>query len=160
MLHIKKNCSTWYLYDRDPFCLKIGWATDRRHIVRKKADYKLAFAKRMVELEYQMNHAKAGDKRAEAMVLYGVGLRNQSDWCWTLTRFGDYGCTHDDYVDSKRSQSMIDRGIASMKDKELKAYYLYAFARNKEVMDLCYDTKIAKKLQAHCDVWRNYKKNQ
>lgn len=156
----QKNCSTWYLYDRDPFCLKIGWATDRRHIVRKKADYKLAFAKRMVELEYQMNHAKAGDKRAEAMVLYGVGLRNQSDWCWTLTRFGDYGCTHDDYVDSKRSQSMIDRGIASMKDKELKAYYLYAFARNKEVMDLCYDTKIAKKLQAHCDVWRNYKKNQ
>lgn len=155
----QKNSSTWHWYDRDPFCLKFGWSTDRRHHVKKKSDYKLAFAKRMVELDYQMHHAKYGDKRAEAMVLYGVGLRNQSDWCWALTRYTDFYYTHDNYVDSKKSQSMINRGLASMKDKELKAYYLHAFARNKEVMDLCYDTKIAKKLQAHCDVWRNYKKN-
>lgn len=153
------NSSTWYWYDRDPFCLKIGWSTDRRHLVKKKADYKLAFARRMVELERQMKHAKTCDKRAEAMILYGVGMRNQSDWCWTLTRYSDYNYSHDDYVDYKRSQTMIDRGLASMKDKELKAYYLHAFARNKEVMDLCHDTKIAKKLQAHCDVWRNYRKN-
>lgn len=155
----QKKSSTWDWYDRDPFCLKIGWSTDKRHLIKKEADYKLTFAKRMVELNRQMKHAKTADKRAEAMILYGVGMRNQSDWCWTLTRFSDYDYTHDDLVDTKRSQSMIDKGLASMKDKELKAYYLHAFARNKEVMDLCYDTKIAKNLQAHCDVWRDYKKN-
>lgn len=153
----QKNCSTWDWYDRDPFCLKIGW-TDGRHYINKKADYKRAYAKRMAELKRQMTHAKTADKRAEAMILYGVGLRNQTDWCWALTRYSDLEYSHEDYVDSKESKSMIDKGIALMEDKELKAYYLHSFARNKEVMDLCYDTKIAKNLQAHCDIWRDYKK--
>ena len=154
----QRNSSTWCWYDRDPFCLKIGWPTDKRHLVKKRADYKISFARRMVQLKRQMQKGTTADKRAEAMILYGVGLRNQSDWCWTLTRFYDYHYTHDEFVDSTRSQSVIDKGLALMKDKELKAYYLHAFARNKEVMDLCYDTKIAKKLRAHCDVWRDYKK--
>lgn len=154
----QRNSSTWDWYDRDPFCLKIGWSTASRHAIKKKADYKLAFAKRMVELKHQMNHAKTADLRAVAMILYGVGMRNQTDWCWVLTRYRNSIETHNDYVDFKKSQSMIDKGLASMEDKELKAYYLYAFARNKEVMDLCYDTQIAKILQAHCDIWRDYKK--
>lgn len=157
-LSFQKKSSTWNWFDQDPFCLKIGWSTEKRHIIKKKADYKLAYAKRMVELEHQMTSANTADKRAEAMILYGVGLRNQSDWCWALTRYSDFLYTHDDYVDSKKSKSMIDKGLALMKNKELKAYYLHSFARNKEVMDLCYNTKIAKKLQARCDIWRDYKK--
>ncbi len=152
----QKKSSTWYWYDRDPFCLKIGWSTSSRHFIEKKPDYKLNFAMRMVELESEMAYAETADERAEAMVLYGVGMRNQSDWCWTLTRYGDLLDTHNDYVDTKRSQSMIDRGLSAMQDKELKAQYLHAFARNKEVMDLCRGSKIAKKLQAHCDVWHDY----
>lgn len=155
----QRGSATWAWFDRDPFCLKIGYSSPRRHHVQKKADYKLAFAKRMNELCRQMTHARTADKRAEAMILYGVGLRNQSDWCWALTRYTDFIYEHDEYLDTTNSQTMIDKGLAAMRDKELKARYLHAFARNKEVMDLCYDTKIAKKLQAHCDVWRDYKKN-
>lgn len=154
----QRNSSTWDWYDQDPFCLKIGWHSSKRHFIKKMPNYKLSYAKRMAELKHQMKSGRTADKRAEAMILYGVGLRNQSDWCWVLTRFVDYESKHDDYVDSKKSQSMIDKGLALMKDKELKAYYLHAFARNKEVMDLCFDTDIAKELRAHCDVWRDYKK--
>lgn len=154
----QRNCSTWEWYSRDPFCLKIGWSTGNRHHISRKCDYKQSYAKRMCELERQMRTAKSQDKRAEAMILYGVGMRNQSDWCWALTRYSDFIDTHDDFVDKKRSQAMIDKGLRLMQDNERKAFYLNAFARNKEVMDLCPDTKIAKKLRARCDLWRDYKK--
>ena len=112
----------------------------------------------MVELQQQMHSAKDTDKRAEAMILYGVGLRNQSDWCWTLSRFSDHIDTHEEFVDTKRSQAMIDKGLATMKDRELKAYYLHSFARNREVIELYDNTKTAKMLRARCDMWRDYKK--
>lgn len=155
----QRKSSTWDWYDRDPFCLKIGWSTDNRKTMKRSADYKLRFAKRMAELQVTMRCAKSADKRAEAMILYGVGLRNQSDWCWALTRYSDFEGTHNELIDKKNSQAMIDKGLDAMRNKELKAFYLHAFARNKEVMDLCNNTKIAKKLQAHCDIWRDYKKN-
>ena len=154
----QRNMPTWYWADRDPFCMKFGSATAYRHLIHKEPDYKLNFAKRMVELQQQMHSAKDTDKRAEAMILYGVGLRNQSDWCWTLSRFSDHIDTHEEFVDTKRSQAMIDKGLATMKDRELKAYYLHSFARNREVIELCDNTKTAKMLRARCDMWRDYKK--
>lgn len=155
--HSKRQTSTWDWYDRDPFCLKIGWSTPKRHLISKSPDYKLNFAKRMVELQDQIKHGETINQRAEAMILYGVGIRNQSDWCWALSRFSDSCFLHDELVNYKLSKSFIDKGLATMTDIELKAYYLHSFARNKDVMDLCPGTKTAKSLRAHCDLWHNYK---
>lgn len=155
--HSKRQTSTWGWYDRDPFCLKIGWSTPNRHLISKSPDYKLNFAKRMVELQDQMKYGETINKRAEAMILYGVGIRNQSDWCWALSRFSDSCFLHDELVNYKQSKSLIDKGLATMTDIELKAYYLHSFARNKDVMDLCPGTKTAKSLRAHCDLWHDYK---
>ena len=66
---------------------------------------------------------------------------------------------HDDLIDYTGSKAMIDKGLSTIRNKELKAFYLHALTRNKEVMDLCPNTKIAKNLRARCDVWRDYQIN-
>lgn len=154
----QKSMSTWDYFNRDPFCLKIGWYQDNRHHLKDRYDYKLNYANRMAQLGKQMNKGNTKDLRAEAMILYGVGLRNQSDWCWALSRNIDFLYDHDDLIDTLGSKKWINKGLALMQDKERKAYYLHAFGRNKEVQDLCFDTKIAKNMRAHCDLWRDYKK--
>lgn len=156
----QRSSSTYKWYNRDPFCVKLLEPVAKRHTIKRKPDYKLTFAKRMADLHTQMKLGKTVDQRAEAMVLYGVGLRNQSDWCWALSRFGDSWGYHEEMVDEEHSQELIDNGLAMMNDKNLKARYLHAFARNKEVMDLCPGTKVAEQLRAHCDTWKNYKRKR
>lgn len=154
----QKSMSTWDYFSRDPFCLKIGWYSDNRHRLKDRNNYKLNYAKRMAQYEKDMTDGITKDLRAEAMILYGVGLRNQSDWCWALSRNRDILYDHEDLIDTSGSMKWINKGLALMQDKERKAYYLHAFGRNKEVQDLCFDTKIAKNMRAHCDLWRDYKK--
>lgn len=155
----QKSSTTWPWFDRDPFCMKLSANTGQRHKVKRKPTYKLDYARRMCQLRRQMRYSRSDDKRGVAMVLYGVGLRNQSDWCWPLSRHGDLYDMHDELIDYTGSKTMIDRGLSTIRNKELKAFYLHALARNKEVMDLCPNTKIAKNLRAHCDVWRDYQIN-
>lgn len=155
----QKTVGTWDWYDRDPFCLMMGWHTTKRHHIENRYDYKLNYAKKMLQLEKKIHYTKNKNERAEAMILYGVGLRNQSDWCWSLSRNADRFDEHDELIDKKNSQKWIDKGLALMTNKERKAYYLHEFGRNKEVQDLCFDTKIAKNMRAHCDLWRDYRKN-
>lgn len=155
----QKNSTTWQWFDRDPFCMKLGDVTVRRHKIKRTPTYKLDYARRMEQLQRQMRYSKSADKRGVAMVLYGVGLRNQSDWCWALSRHGDLYDMHGELIDYTGSKAMIDKGLSTIRNKELKAFYLHALTRNKEVMDLCPNTKIAKKLRARCDVWRDYQIN-
>lgn len=152
-------------FDRDPFSPLFGLEKNKKYVLKSKYDYKLNYARNMQKYEYDMHHAKDADVRGEAMVKYGIGLRNQEDWAWALTRYKDSWYMHfeeHDYdykpIRYKESEKLIDKGLATILNKELKAQYLHAFVRNKEVMDLCSDTKMASYLRSHCDLWRNYRK--
>jgi len=154
-------------FDRDPFSPLFGLEENRKYILKSKHDYKLNYARKMQKYEYDMNHAKDADVRGEAMVKYGIGLRNQEDWAWALTRYEDSWIMHFEveglYYDLKpkryrESEILIDKGLAIIVNKELKAQYLHAFVRNKEVMELCPETKMAAYLRSHCDLWRNYRR--
>lgn len=155
--------------NRDPFCYKIGWHDSRRSHLKNKYDYKLNFANEMAALENTMKSGATADERGKAMIRYGVGLRNQKQWAWALTRYRDtadfYYADKEDadswygmFVDISDSKLMIEKGIATLESRELKAHYLHLFARNKEVMDNYADTKTARNLRAHCDMWRDYAK--
>lgn len=167
----QKEISTSEYFDRDPFCL--GWGAERdQKFLKSRYNYKLNFAKEMDSLERTMRTAKSRDKRGEAMIRYGIGLRNQKQWCWALSRYydtsnfyyiknndSDYFCEGVDggYIDISDSKKMIDKGIATLRSRELKAYYLHLFVRNKEVMKYYGDTRMAQQLRRHCDLWRDYK---
>lgn len=162
----QKKLSTWAYFDRDPFCFKIGYCEEKRNHLKNKYDYKLSFAHEMAKLTEVMKGGKTPDERGEAMIRYGVGLRNQLQWCWALSRYSDtvsnYYATEEDseawgtFIDISESKNMIDKGIAMLKDRELKAHYLHVFVRNREVMQHYADTEVAQDLRAHCDLWRDY----
>ena len=162
----QRRLSTWAYMDRDPFCMLIGWTNKKRHHQHDRADYKLRYAVEMARLQHVMQHASSADQRGEAMIRYGVGLRNQKEWCWALSRYSDtsdcYYATKKDperyetFIDISDSKRMIDKGIATISNRNLRAYYLHLFVRNKEVMDMYADTKTAQELRAHCDMWRDY----
>ncbi len=161
----QESLSVYEYFDRDPFSPLFGLEPNKKSILKSKYDYKLNYARKMVKYENDMHHAKDVDVRGEAMIKYGIGIRNQNDWAWALTRYCDSWDRHVEYRDDdyrpirdKQSEKLIDDGLALMHNKELKAQYLHAFVRNKEVMELCSDTKMAEYLRSHCDLWRNYKK--
>ena len=163
----QRQISTWDYYNRDPFCPKIGWNDDHRHHNKNRYDYKLRYARVMARLENLMKSHPSADERGKAMIRYGIGLRNQNDWCWALSRYYDtyyypgmdnQGREPRKETDICDGEKFINDGITALESHELKAYYLHLFARNKEVMDLYPDTKIAKNMRLHCDLWRNYKK--
>ncbi|MGM9713454.1 MAG: hypothetical protein ACI3Y5_04975 [Prevotella sp.] len=153
----QKSRAVWPYFTRDPFCMHFRDITSRRHHIKPSPRYKLRYARRMARLRHLMRHATTARQRGEAMILYGVGMRNQTEWCWALTRYVDLADEREQYIDLTRSRAMIDEGLSMLKDKELKARYLHAMMRNNDVMDQCPNTKIAKKLRAHCDRWRDYK---
>ncbi len=158
----QKKLNTWEYLDRNPFSPLFGLEPNKKYILKSKFDYKLNYAREMSSLEKKM-HSSNADERGEAMLRYGIGLRNQSDWAWALTRYRDSWDFHDDNINGEFKKSIslskkyIDKGLATLHNKELKAQYLHAFVRNKEVMLLCSETKMAKYLRSHCDLWKNYK---
>lgn len=167
----QKEISTSEYFDRDPFCLGWGSEKDQKYL-KSRYNYKLNFAKEMASLERTMKTAKSRDNRGEAMIRYGMGLRNQKQWCWALSRYYDtcnfyytkkydsdyfFEGTDGGFIDISDSKKMIDKGIATLKSRELKAYYLHLFVRNKEVMKHYGDTNMAQQLRQHCDLWRDYK---
>lgn len=164
---------TWEYYDRNPFCYNIGYGSimKKREHIKDKFDYKLKFAKEMSALEDKMKHEATADARGQAMIRYGIGLRNQKEYCWALSRYRDssfnYYATKKDsskhyeqFVDISDSKKAIDKGIDAIEDRELKAYYLHMFVRNKEIIDKYPETMAAQQLCTHCDLWRDYKRNQ
>lgn len=162
----QKKMPTWAYFYRDPFCFKIGHNDANRHHLKDRYDYKLRFAQEMERLTEVMKSGKTPDERGEAMIRYGVGLWNQLQWCWALSRYYDttkyYYATNEDpeawgtFIDISESKNLIDKGIAMLKDRELKAHYLHVFVRNREVMQQYADTEVAQSLRAHCDLWRDY----
>jgi len=155
----ENNISTAPYFDRDPFCFKFGMRNERRnHLPKRITDYKMQFAKDMENLYTTSLYGRTANERGKAMVMYGVGMRNQTDWCWALTRNYDSSYNHEELIDYKGSRQTIDKGLAMIESAELKAELLHLLARNLEVMRYLPNTKTARYLQQHCDMWRDYMK--
>lgn len=86
------------------------------HYNRKKAsdelpDYKLDFARQMIECEKIMFSSTDPEKVGHARIKYGIGMRNSQDWCWILT---DYKRSYRDYYGKENKLLVIgDRQIRS-----------------------------------------------
>lgn len=164
----QRNLSTSYYFYRDPFCPAFVEIDERRLHLKNKDHYKLNFARKMAALQSTMYTSKSANRRGEAMVLYGVGLRNQNEWCWALSRYQDTSNEYNKSMDETRrvahdlreSKRVIDKGLATMRSPELKARYLKFMSRRKEVMDRYPHTRAAQELRAHCDLWRDYAKSE
>jgi hypothetical protein len=50
-------------------------------------DYKLSFAKQMIECEEIIAGSSDPDVVGHAKIKYGIGMRNSMDFCWALTHY-------------------------------------------------------------------------
>lgn len=156
-------------YLRDPFDLSVEDPNPRRKRLETTTDYKLNFAKGMIQYEHDMKYGRTTDIRGKAKVYYAAGIRNQWEYCWALTRYS-HSCYDymywdkewniidvDEYRDMKNhTKRLTQEGLDEITDCELKARLLHAMQRNKEVMDKCPNTEVAQQLRLHCDTWRDY----
>ena len=154
---------------RNPFDLSTKDPNPRRSRLKTTQNYKLNFARKMVQYEHNMKHGKTADIRGEAKVYYAAGLRNQWDYCWALTKYsyscGDY-TEYDENWNSyetpaysaakEHSDSLMQAGLDEIIDPELKASLLHAMHRNREVIENYPFTWTAHQLYLHCDTWRDY----
>ena len=91
------------------------------HYYRKKGgivqtDYKLNFAKEMLECEEIMFRSTDADKVGHARIKYGIGMKNSQDWCWALTQ---YKHSYDDRFDKENRLLVIgERQIRSGLDQQ------------------------------------------
>lgn len=135
---------------------------------------KLHFAEKMAEYRHTMNHHRNPNKRAEAKILYALGLRNSVHRCWFLTRHSSnwdnsglmYDLPeiaypedstiyrHDEYLNL--SDKLINEAINTFTDKEKAARQLRHLLYYKRIINEYGDTETAKGLRQHCDRWRDY----
>ena len=153
---------------RDPFDLSFDEPNHRRRLLTSSENYKLRFARKMLDYESAMKHGSTADIRGEAKVYYAAGLRNQQDYCWALSGYGDsYYSTYDPwtYKDGydpsykaavEQSHQLIEEGLAEITDDETKARLLHALQRFGEVMEKYPLTETAYYMRQHCDTWRDY----
>lgn len=86
------------------------------HYYRKKGgkaqtDYKLNFAKEMLECEEIMFRSSDPNKVGHARIKYGIGMKNSHGWCWALTQ---YKRRYYDYFDKNNRLLVIgERQIRS-----------------------------------------------
>ncbi len=157
-------------YLRDPFDLSVEDPNPRRKRLTTTNDYKLNFAKHMIQYEHDMKYGRTADIRGEAKVYYAAALKNQWDYCWALTKYSRGYYDDEEWSDEwngtihtkeyknmiENTNRLIQEGLDEITDSELKARLLHAMQRNKEVMDECPHTEVAQQLRLHCDTWRDY----
>lgn len=76
-----------------------------------QTDYKLNFAKEMIECEEIMFRSSDPDKVGHARIKYGIGMKNSHEWCWALTQ---YKRSYSDYYEKDNKLVVIgERQIRS-----------------------------------------------
>ena len=154
---------------RNPFDLSFNDPNHRRSRLESTADYKLNFAKSMVRYENDMKKGKTADIRGEAKAYYAAGLRNQMDYCWSLTKYS-YSCYEyikydedwepsetDEYGKTKALCSkLMQEGIDEVDNPDIKARLRHAMHRNRDVMQNYPTTETARQIRLQCDTWRDY----
>lgn len=170
-LGFQKEMNAYSYMSKDPFSYDMQTFKDDSLLAD---NYKLRFAEKMSAYEETMKHHRNPNKRAEAKIMYALGLRNSVHRCWFLTRYSSNGGNdglmynipeiaypedstiyrHYEYI--KKSDNLIKDALTSFTDKELAAQHLRKFLYYKRILDDFGDTETASDIKQHCDRWRDY----
>lgn len=173
-LSFQKSMAVYGYMDKDPF------SYDRETFKSTPLlaeNYKLHFAERMDKYQRLMNFHHNSNVRADAKIMYAIGLRNSVHRCWFLTRYSS-NCENNDvkyrlpeinypsdatlYRCEKYkelSDMLINQAINTYRDKEKAARQLQRLLYFKRILDSFGDTETAQQVRSACDRWRDYVPN-
>lgn len=131
--------------------------------IRKRSDYKLRFAQRMVELSNYPNEPDP-DKRASMELEYAIGMHNSVYPCWALTQYYQGQWMIANYFDNnleetlpktlqKRARKLMKEALATYRSREKKAEALWSIGEINRAVKYYENTRFVKKKRAQCDKW-------
>ena len=145
---------------RDPF--------EQEHKLQDASDYKLSFARQMLELEESISRTKDPNRKAQQLIKYAVGMRNSFDKCWALTYYGkqlNWEEVNGEYVIvnrlmgeniEKRYQQLTNQAFDLFTDSEAAAQAYWLLGYYKKVVRDYPNTTIADYAISHCDCLADY----
>ncbi|ROT13863.1 hypothetical protein EEL50_09185 [Muribaculaceae bacterium Isolate-105 (HZI)] len=159
----------------DPFCYQV----DKKHFIADSNDYKLHFAQEMLRLENMIQSDAESNRKADAKILFAIGLRNSFGRCWYLTDYeyllGDNECENwqdwkmypsscregfirNTYAQRayRRVDKLMSEALSEYTDPELAAKAQFDMMNLKAIMDKYPLTKIAAYIRSRCDNYRDY----
>ena len=170
-LSFQKRMDVYKYMDKDPFSYDMETFKSIPSLAR---NYKLHFARKMVSYKQTMTCQHNPNIRADAKIMYAIGLRNSVHRCWFLTRHSSnldnsyvtYNLPKIAYpTDSavyrcekykNQSDKLINQAINTYQDKEKAARQLRKLLYFKRIMDRFGDTETARDIRKHCDRWKDY----
>lgn len=115
--------------------------------------------------------------RADAKIMYAIGLRNSVHRCWCLTRYSSnwenngvkYRLPEINYPSDatlfrcekykELSDKLINQAINTYRNKEKAARQLQKLLYIKRILDDFGETETAQRVRSTCDRWRDYVPN-
>ncbi len=160
---ILEQVSTSYQYrlntleymNRDPFKL------DNNTSLFDIRDYKFRFAREMEHCQNIINGNYGPDEKGSAMIRMAVGRRASATFAWALT---EYSYSHSSYWFKPdrlkkvevETDDMIKRGLAMIRNPEIKAQELMNQNLRLEVLQHYPNTLAAQQILKHCDEYSDY----
>lgn len=136
--------------------------------LKNNSEYKLTFARKMVDLESAIAKEKNASERARKTALYATGMRNSVSMCWGMSFYRKsvadidteyFGPTYfsrkQDIVFSK-SEKLFQQAIRSCTDRETIASILYELGNMKTVAENYPETRSANVIKGECDKLVDY----
>ena len=146
---------------------------------------KYNFAKRMLELQKQMNLGETADERGMARLKYAIGRRNAFEECWALTQYwrGEYMglfepsmdyWSDDGFVkgydnilyDYKKTighekteaiyKSEVKKALGMLQTDEIKAEAEYILGNLTTIVKRYGNTTVARHIKTSCDNWQEW----
>jgi len=147
--------------DEDPFA-------QSKQPIKDNSDYKLRFAKKMVQLESTIRTTKDPVECAKLKARYATGIRNSVSICWGMSFYRKsvvdtdteyFGRT---YFSRKRdaafskADKIFQEAIGDCPDREATAAILYSLGNMKIVAEDYPETKSAALIRGECDKLVDY----
>ena len=136
--------------------------------MRSNNEYKLAFAKKMADLESSIANEKNTSERARKTALYATGMRNSVSICWGMSfyrksvadidteYFGPTYFSRKQEVVFSKSEKLFQQAIRNCPGRETAASILYELGNMKTVAERFPETKSASIIKGECDKLVDY----
>ena len=147
--------------DLDPF-------TQSKQKLKNNSEYKLSFARKMVELESAIAKEKNPSEKARKTAQYATGMRNSVSICWGMSfyrksvadidteYFGPSYFSRKQDVAFSKSEKLFQQAIRNCPDRETAASILYELGNMKTVAENYPETKSAAVIKGECDKLVDY----
>ena len=148
--------------------LKLDPFAQSKQELRNNSDYKLNFARRMLELEEAIAAETDAVEKAKKTYLYATGMRNSVSMCWGLSfyrkssadvdswYFGPTEFTRKRDAAFNKSEKLFQQAIWYCPDRETAASILYSLGNMKTVVRNYPHTKAARTIKGECDKLVDY----